>query len=428
MADETAKTQALARIYEFFVSSRDFNGIPGDTLAESLELSEGDLVSVLAQLVEENEVNIAFYKHQVNPHILGLPPLSPSDQVHLLVDDPNSLYCAYPTERVLLSRPDLGKYDDQPFGRRLALGEAQLTAVFFELPVLERYLQAPRYDFAYHDSGGYFAFRASADESSTAEPRDCGFLQTFGIGYEEESRTRVVGVYLRYLADLSSEHQQVWLAHVIDRPCVMNSDYARSSLYGQRPQFHSAYLALLTEIQEINKLSRMVGKPALFRDDFRDDRPPGFHPMLRPTRKAFDEFVHLLDKVLSENLNRDFFRGDVPLDEEEAIDEHRVRVRPIGTVNLLRNWLRKLYRPATGEDVSDDVVEPLRRVRALRQQPAHSIQADVYDLSLPSAQRELVADVKHALEKLRLALSAHSECRGRYEAPAWLDGDKIVFY
>jgi len=46
-------------------------------------------------------------------------------------------------------------------------------------------------------------------ESSDTDDRDKVLLDTFGIAYDS-NRNRVVVVYLRYLADLNPEHQQIW--------------------------------------------------------------------------------------------------------------------------------------------------------------------------------------------------------------------------
>ena len=46
---------------------------------------------------------------------------------------------------------------------------------------------------------------------------------------------------------------------MLHAPCVMNSDYARATLYGQRPKHHSAYRAFLAELSQINKLSALIG-------------------------------------------------------------------------------------------------------------------------------------------------------------------------
>jgi hypothetical protein len=208
----------------------------------------------------------------------------------------------------------------------------------------------------------------------------------------------------------------------------MNSDYARASLYGDWPAHYSAYRALLTEIAEINRLSALIGKPPLFRDDFSTGRPAGFHPMLRPTEWNFQEFVHLFDKMLSENLNREFFRSDIPLEEEHQRGDGKVQVVPLGTLTLLRKWLAAKYRAADGDDVSEEIGEPLKRIRELRQKPAHAIDEDKFEISLPGRQDSLAIDVLQALKRLRLILMSHPSARGKYQPPAWLDGDKIVMY
>jgi hypothetical protein len=64
----------------------------------------------------------------------------------------------------------------------------------------------------------------------------------------------------------------------------------------------------LQERRELNKLAAIIGKPQLFKDDFVEERPPGFHSMLRPTKHNFLEFVQLLDKLLSGKFNKRVFR------------------------------------------------------------------------------------------------------------------------
>ena len=102
--------------------------------------------------------------------------------------------------------------------KRLALGEAQLTPVFFELSALEPYYRDPRYLFHYADMGGRISIRDEASRSSDVHDRDKIFLQTFGIAYDGY-RNRVVVVYLRYLADLSRDEDAVespdWHAEVL---------------------------------------------------------------------------------------------------------------------------------------------------------------------------------------------------------------------
>jgi hypothetical protein len=261
-------------------------------------------------------------------------------------------------------------------------------------------------------------------------------LDTFGIAYTEHNgkRERVVVAYLRYLADLPPKHQQIWRASQVDDACAMNSDYERATVWGAWPLHHSAYAALLAEQVEINKLCALIGKPALFRATHDDGaRPAGFGPMLRPTRRNFHDFIHLLDKLVSENINQEFFRGDIPMEEERVREDGRVEVTRSGSLQLLEAWLTSRYRAASSsaegsKKLVQDALAPFKKVRKLRQKPAHAVEQDEYSRSYPSQQDALVGDVVRGLRILRYILQSHPRTRGRYAPPDWLDGHAIVFY
>jgi hypothetical protein len=198
----------LKAVIEFFLHSGDFNGILASRLAEQLGLSHSNLILIVERLLRSEEITIAFDRYQGNPHILRFPPPAVQRQLELLKSESLSEFCIYPSERILADRHDLASFADRPFTRRLALGEAQLTPVFFELSVLERYYRDPRYYFRYEDMGGRISIRDEASRSSDVHDRDKILLNTFGIAYDDH-HNRVVVVYLRYLADLSPEHQQI---------------------------------------------------------------------------------------------------------------------------------------------------------------------------------------------------------------------------
>lgn len=421
------ESQILERITEHFVRSQDFNGILGSRLAQDAALPWPELTRALQRLVVEGRAQIAFYRFQDNPHILRLPPPEIVRQVELLTTESPDSLCIYPSPTVLATRPDLAAFDGRPFTKRLAVGEPQLTPVFFELSVLEYYHRDPRYNFDYYDTGGRISIRDEAYRASDVRLRDKIILDTFGIAYDAAMR-RVVVVYLRYLSDLTPEHQQVWATRTVEGDCRMNSDYARATIYGEWPENRSAYEAILAEMAEINRLAVIIGKAPLFNDDFARGRPERFHPMLHPTQRNFLDFSHLLDKMLSENINREFFRGEVPLEEDVPRADGKVQVVQIGTLRLLQNWFEAKYRRSDGADVSGEIVGPFKHVRQLRQGPAHTIEADKFDDLLPEQQDSLVIEVLGGLQKLRWALMSHPKARRDYQPPEWLDSGKIVVY
>jgi hypothetical protein len=381
------KEDVLNRILDFFTRSSGFNGILVTDLCTEFLISWPEMQEILSQLVQENKITLVFASHSINPHIKRLPDLPVKEQISRLFEE-GPIICAYPTSDVIHAAVDLSKYDTQPFTRRLALAEPQLTPVFFRLELLDRYYRDPRYSFEFSGFGGSISITTKHYDSQDIAEQDKILLQTFGIGYDSR-RNRVVVVFLRYLADLSPEHQQAWSFDVVQDECSMNSDYERASIYGIWPEYHSAYQAFLKEQTEINKLSHLIGKPSLFRKTFEEERPKEFIPILLPTRKNFNEFIHVLDKMLSENINRDFFEGDIPLKHHVKHDDGTIEVERLGTLRLLEEWLSAMYRTADGEDVSAEVVAPLKKVRRLRQKPAHKLQEDEYDLTYPECQDKI---------------------------------------
>jgi hypothetical protein len=425
-ADSNPSARILAEVCRFFLESTDFNGITLAGLGAALSLSCSDLRLGVTSLLEAHHIELSFASHTENPHIKRIPGLPLTDQINRLASEDPTQICAYPAAEVVRQSLDLQAHGNRPYSARLLLAEPQLTPVFFELSVLERYFPDPRYAYSFRDFAGSISIRGR-DGEKNLRAQDQVFLESFGIGYDG-SRNRVVVVYLRYLNDLTPEHQQYWKTHELPPDaCVMNSDYEGASLWGTWPRFHSVYEGFLHEQAQINALANLMGKPPFFKKTFDEERPDRFAPMLRPTRRNFEAFVHLLDKMLSDNINLDFFRGDIPLEERTVADDGSAERKPLGTLVLFERWLSARYRTADGEDAGKEVLAPLRTVRRLRQRPAHALTEDAYDPTFPRQQDELLAEVIHALTKIRLIFNSHPRARS-YVAPDWLDDGRIVFY
>jgi hypothetical protein len=413
-------------IYEHFAQSRDLNGVSLPRLARRLKVGPETIKRRLRRLLEEGKITLAFESNSVNPHIKRLPDLPIEAQISKMENEEASGICAYPSASVATARVG-GAFSDRPYTRQLAMAEPQLRPVFFDLPVLERYFRDPRYRCFFGDSQGYIGIGDQAYASEETQECDKISIQTFGIGYTPK-RHRVVVVFLRYLSDLSAEHQRYWSAHEVNEECTMNSDYERATIWGMWPENFSAYAAFIQEQVEINKLCELIGKPHLFKQTYEDyQRPILFCSMLRPTQACFDDFVHLLDKMISDNIDKGFFCGDIPTEEENVRKDGSVEVRQLGTLTLLERWLKRHYRTRDGEDVSAETVAPFKRIRKSRQPVAHVIRKDEYDLSLPEKQDELLEEIKNGLTRLRWVLSSHPDACS-HRPPEWLDSGRIVFY
>jgi len=189
----------------------------------------------------------------------------------------------------------------------------------------------------------------------------------------------------------------------------------------------SLFTAFLEEQHLINEMSRLMGRSGLFRKEFRgDSRPNGFGFLVRPTRVELNSFIHLLDKLLSDNINIEFFKGEVDLETETPRQDGKIVVRRKGSLQLLEEWLKKTHKCADTKP-RDEMVAVFKNVRQRRQRPAHAIDEDVFDQQYLKDQRQLMIDMYKAVRTLRLILGQDPSSRS-CEVPSWLQSEKIWTY
>jgi hypothetical protein len=440
------RDKAIEKIYNFFVNSRDFNGIPLSTLAENLGIEYNDVLPILRVLVEEN---VASIQGDLNPHIIRFGHYQKDTQLQYLkkaelnerkiIDTllRNSIdpelpsiqivvesvpLCVYPSPSYLKTNRDVSGMENVPFTKQLALGEAFLMPMFFELNVLERYFTDPRYHFTFHDYSGQISYQETEEQKSTLKDHDQIFLKSFGLGYDEE-QTRVVVAYLHDLNDLTPEHQVYWKNKEYESKCQMVSEYYQNTIRGEWSFGHSLFSAFIEEQRIINEMSELITGKKLFKKTFDEgQQPKEFTFFISPTLDNYERFISLLDKMLSENLDKDFFRGAIELNAFEKISEEIFVRREKGTLALLEEWLRKNYK-LMHEEGYKELFEPFKRVRSERQSPAHKISENYYDKTFFKQQMDLMKEVYFSLKSLRCILQQHPKVRN-FEIPHWImDGD-----
>lgn len=147
-------------------------------------------------------------------------------------------------------------------------------------------------------------------------------------------------------------------------------------------------------------------RPPLFRNSFSEDRPKEFGFLLRPTVAEFNDFILLLDKMMSDNINKDFFGNDVEIETDEVRADGKIIVKPKGTVQILEAWFAKLFR-AADEGPMKAMIESFKKVRKLRQAPAHKVNADAFDQEIFRMQRDIVIEAYDAVRTIRQAFASH---------------------
>jgi hypothetical protein len=150
-----------------------------------------------------------------------------------------------------------------------------------------------------------------------------------------------------------------------------------------------------------------MGKPFLFHKDFDgNNKPQNFSFLFRPTHKEYYDFVGLLDKMMSDNINKEFFGKDISCEDEITRSDGKIEVKAKGTIRLLEEWINKYYTPQ-GQESIENIFRAFRKVRKERQRPAHAIDDDKFDQKYFTDQRLLLDEAYGAIRDIRLIFANH---------------------
>lgn len=392
-----------AAVEDKYFSSGDFNGLPVRDLAADFDIGSPQFRDILRGAVD---LNVITARVGGNPHILAFSDM-PKAHVLEAFDQAAQLsgICLYPHADRLKVSPRLASYGDRPYDLELARGQGQLDFRTFDLAVLEQYRNDPRYSYKTDFIHGEICVGNAYYGAADIPEHDQILLQTFGFAYDNDFN-RYVAVYLRYLADLSPEHQRIWAAKEVKGEIKLHPDYFDSTINGSWGTRLSIFEAFVMELDLVNSMTKLIGKPELFKNTFVESRPVKFGFLLRPTASEFNDFVLVLDKMMSENLNKDFFKGDIGLETETERADGKIVVQSKGTVTLIAEWFEKKFHAVDGEPILK-MVAAFREVRKLRQQPAHAIKMDIFDQVYFRTQREIIIKSYGAVRAIRQALANH---------------------
>jgi len=402
------KEEILKEITGKYLSSEEFNGRP----LYDLENEQQKII----ELVQDGKIEINFGDKHPNIHIKAFELDDISTQIKKIKNVGLKNSCAYPSKKHLKQKVYSGKFKDRTFTRKIALGEPTLNFAVFDLSVLENYRNDPRYSYSTNDISGQIVISDEYYKSLEVKPSDKILLKAFGFCYEKEKLSRAVAVFYRDLANLTPDHQNIWKSKLLSGDYFLHPDYARTSA-GDWSEKESIFTAFVEELYIINEFSKLMGRPILFKKDYKKNKPREFGFLIRPTKKEFNSFVHLLDKMISDNINKDFFMNEIEYNIEEIRRDGKV-ITPKGTISLLKDWINKKLRFPSPKP-KDDMIKTFKNIRRMRQPEAHDVNDNIFDQKYFKEQRELMMEAYNSIRTLRLILANHPKTK-RYEIPAWL--------
>lgn len=412
--------QLLQAITKYYLDSRDFNGLP----IRTLEMPRKELEGLLTILINAGDVSIRFDDGPDNPYIKRLKPLPNEKQIERLEQTEDITHIvAYPEGEKLKKAVVSQRYSGKPYRLAVAKGMPVLECAYFKLESLEKFRNDPRYYYQINDIVGAI-YNHDSDDPNKA---DSLYIKSVGFAYDDDMN-RVVCIFYADLMDLSKDQQQYWKHYEVDGGYRPHPDYIWSQIYGQWPEKGSLPEAFTAELEAINELTMDGYGKKLFKNDYSGhDRPKELGFLIRPTAKEFEASIHILDKLLSENIDKKFFRGLVEPEVEEPRKDGKIIVKQKASLNMLEEHIRECFRPKGESDDLDKMFATFKKIRSMRTKPAHTIQPDEFDMKYFKEQRALLIEAYGALRLLRLILQNHPTA-DRSKIPDWLYKGDIWTY
>lgn len=398
----------LDHVIDYYLNlSHDFNGL------SLLDAGSDTAAAAAEELVREGLIQVVTGEDWMNPHIRPWASRRDLDSqvTSLASSDP---VCLYPTPAALADTEPREPTPDQPYTTRLARGGGSLELAYFRFDVLEAYRNDPRFDFDFDDFGARCATSTATYEDASEPGDDKTSISEVGYAYDtstidpssEAPITRSVCAFLHDLHELTPLHQQRWKTYEIMEP---SANMRPHPMWWGRQMGHwlvglGPFSRFFLELETWNELHQRVYDESLFRTL---ERPRELGWVLRPSKAEFDQFVHLLDKLLSENLRHQAF-------DELGIDAAGPDGTRLGTLRRLELLLLKLeVDPVSARKV----LHPLRAVRKDRQGPAHKLSENITNRDFVRRQARLLREVNQSLVTLRELWATHPRNRDWQPSP-----------
>lgn len=434
------KDKLLNEIIKQYQNSYDYNGIPTYTLKfpifdnkfnfrNETELNEEvfnkdisilEYKKYLIELLEEDKIEILSTNIVPNPMIKAYELNIPKDiQIDEILNNFNNIVI-YPT---INSLKNSNCKENKVFTKRIAMGEAKLKILFFKVEIVQEYCDNPQYSVRFDGYRGYIVL----NDEYCNENEKIEYIQDFGIAYsKKDPNKRAIGVFLDDLAKLSESDQLKWYIKLQKQQndFVINRGFYENLVIGNWINNVSIYDALLDEMKIINKMCQKMHVPKLYKEEFdiNDDRIKDYRIIFLPTLKNYWDFLLVIEKMFVNNINTETFtKGDGTTKNITELREENGDKK--GSIKLFEEWLN--LNIIGKNSIQNDIIDPLKKIRKIRQKPAHALQEDKYDEEIWKKQNELILETYKAIRNIRLLFSNHPNCKD-IEIPKYLVTGKDI--
>lgn len=396
-----------AQLVTHYIESMNFNGLPVSSLPTDGTWGvyvEGLITAGLADLVRGDI--------HPNPHIKALPPETPQEQLEK-IDGLGYEGCLYPTPK-LLAEHHAGQSEEAPYTRALLQGSPQLGFRTFDLRVLDWYRNDPNYWYRTSDYQGQILKARDFGGTRSTIINDSVDYLSFGFAYSD-TEEREVAIFLRDLHKLNTAQQKHFETFELPIGSKLHPGFYQTAIVGDYPNFTPVCEAILRERGRVNDICVTIGKPPLFKTGVElGTRPDGFYILHRPTSKEYYEFCSILDKLMGDDIDHNFFKGEIETFTILVNDKGDKIKQKIPSIRLLEKFLETKFKTSNNTPVLE-ILRSFRCIRKLRQTPAHKLIDKEFDQKFIAEQRKLLSSAQEGLRNLRLIFESHPHVKSQKE-------------
>jgi hypothetical protein len=411
------KKTVLREIIDYYIKSYDFNGLP------IYEMKHYDK-EILYTLIDDDLIEAITENEVLNPHIKAFNLNIPKNIQKINAGNPKSHTVFYPTEKALKK---VKKNYDMPFTSLLKRGEEQFKIIFFDIEILERYINNPK--FLIMDSGYRGKIYPKDEYCDEFDNNDEDYIKDYGMAYiDGEKLHRAVAVFLIDLSNLSPKKQLMWKGFELENQdqCKVESGFVKNLIIGEWVTQSWVFHAIIDEMEVINKQCDKIGLPKLFNKTYGthfSEMPEGYRNILLPTLKNYYDFVLVLEKMVVHNISFKTFQCNSLL--IKSIERRDDNGNEKGSLVMFNEWLNINIRSSV--NLTEKIINPLKEIRKIRQVPAHELTNNKYDIDLYQKQVDLVENTYSAMRAIRYAFEKHPLAKD-VAIPEYLINGDIVSY
>ena len=412
------KNEILDEVVHKYLNSRDFNGLPVYSMKNYSE-------QLLCELIDEGQIEILSQYDVINPHIKGFPITASKETQKKNVHSPSNYAVIYPTATSLQGV----EFDhSMPYSSLMRKGSPQFDVIYFNIEILERYVNNPKFQIL---DGGYRGSIYPRDEYIEDRSIEGEYIRDYGMAYiNGDTFQRAIGVFVFDLAKLTPQKQMMWKGFELESQdgCTVNSGFVKNLILGEWVTEAWVFHAVIDEINVINDMCEAIGIPHMFNHTFSTDyygMPEGYRNILLPTRKNYHDFVLVLEKMLVHNISYKAFVSKGK--NTKSIERYDEKNNEKGTLLMLQEWLCN-NTTVPGDNIQNIIIAPLKQIRKIRQAPAHELSPNEYDIGYYTQQFELINSAYYALDGIRMLLAKNPATKDVNIPQYLIDGTVITNY